>query len=217
LDQDAQLPTKEGKANPWNHPFWVVDKKEWIEVKDLKVGDRVLLSDGKEVAISGIRSYNVDATKVYNFEVADNHTYFVGEDGVLVHNYAETPWDAFSMAMGFVALDEAYKERDGFGVVLAGTAIVADGAAFLLPVVPGGAGFLVKAGRTGKGLIKNAGEASGVVTQEARAALNGPYIRKLGNVNVTGLAKVEGKTLSIKGMEVWPSGATQRPKWEPLL
>jgi hypothetical protein len=64
-----------------------VDKKEWIEVKDLKVGDRVLLSDGKEVAISGIRSYNVEATKVYNFEVADNHTYFVGEDGVLVHNY----------------------------------------------------------------------------------------------------------------------------------
>jgi hypothetical protein len=71
----------------WNHPFWVVDKKEWVEVRDLKVGDRVLLSDGKEVAISGIKSYNVDATRVYNFEVADNHTYFVGEDGVLVHNY----------------------------------------------------------------------------------------------------------------------------------
>ncbi|EQA38775.1 intein C-terminal splicing domain protein [Leptospira inadai serovar Lyme str. 10] len=26
-------------------------------------------------------------TKVYNFEVEDNHTYFVGKDGVLVHNY----------------------------------------------------------------------------------------------------------------------------------
>ncbi len=101
--------------------------------------------------------------------MADNHTYFVGEDGVLVHNYAETPWDAFSMAMGFVALDEAYKERDGFGVILAGTAIVADGAAFLLPV-PGGAGFLVKAGRTGKEIIKNA--------DEAAKELNRPYIRK---------------------------------------
>jgi len=64
-----------------------VDKKEWIEIRDLNPRDRVLLSNGKEVAISGIKSYNVDATKVYNFEVADNHTYFVGEDGVLVHNY----------------------------------------------------------------------------------------------------------------------------------
>jgi hypothetical protein len=71
----------------WNHPFWVVDKKAWVEVKDLKLGNRVILSDGKEVAISGIKSYNVEVTKVYNFEVADNHTYFVGEDGVLVHNY----------------------------------------------------------------------------------------------------------------------------------
>jgi hypothetical protein len=142
----------------WNHPFWVIEKKAWVETKDLEEGDRVLLSNGKEVAINRIEPYHVDATKVYNFEVEDNHTYFVGEDGVLVHNYAETPWDAFSMAMGFVALDEAYKERDGFGVVLAGTAIVVDGAAFLLPVVPGGAGFLVKAGRTGKGLINNAEE-----------------------------------------------------------
>ncbi|MCZ8238882.1 MAG: polymorphic toxin-type HINT domain-containing protein [Leptospiraceae bacterium] len=84
---DVQLPTRDGKANPWNHPFWVEGKRAWVEARDLKSGDRVLLSNGKEVAISGIRSYNVEATKVYNFEVADNHTYFVGEDGVLVHNY----------------------------------------------------------------------------------------------------------------------------------
>jgi hypothetical protein len=71
----------------WNHPFWVVDKQAWIEARHLKAGDKVLLSSGKEVAISGTRSYNVEATKVYNFEVEDNHTYFVGEDGVLVHNY----------------------------------------------------------------------------------------------------------------------------------
>ncbi|WP_258028617.1 TIGR04388 family protein, partial [Leptospira inadai] len=36
-----------------------------------------------------------EKTKVYNFEVEDNHTYFVGKDGVLVHN------DAGCMAGGF--------------------------------------------------------------------------------------------------------------------
>ncbi|MCZ8239524.1 MAG: polymorphic toxin-type HINT domain-containing protein [Leptospiraceae bacterium] len=81
------MPTKEGMTNPWNHPFWVIEKKAWVETKDLEEGDRVLLSNGKEVAITRIEPYPVDATKVYNFEVEDNHTYFVGEDGVLVHNY----------------------------------------------------------------------------------------------------------------------------------
>ncbi|MCC5816032.1 MAG: hypothetical protein JJT78_14880 [Leptospira sp.] len=90
----------------WNHPFrrlktdgvasLLLDRgqkerkpedSEWVEARYLKAGDILILSSGKEVAISGIRSYNVEATKVYNFEVADNHTYFVGEDGVLVHNY----------------------------------------------------------------------------------------------------------------------------------
>jgi hypothetical protein len=28
-----------------------------------------------------------EKTTVYNFDVADNHNYFIGEGGVLVHNY----------------------------------------------------------------------------------------------------------------------------------
>ncbi|TGL14504.1 polymorphic toxin-type HINT domain-containing protein, partial [Leptospira meyeri] len=75
----------------WNHPFWVVNKKAWVEVKDLRVGDVLALADGALVEISHIRSYDVEPTKVYNFEVEDNHSYFVGEDGVLVHNYEPIP------------------------------------------------------------------------------------------------------------------------------
>jgi hypothetical protein len=71
----------------WNHPFWVVDKKAWIEAKDLQAGDTLSLANGSLIEISYIRAYNVVPTKVYNFEVGDNHSYFVGEDGVLVHNY----------------------------------------------------------------------------------------------------------------------------------
>jgi len=72
----------------WNHPFWVINRDSWVEAKDLKIGDRVLLKSGEESHITGISSFNVPVTKVYNFEVEENHTYFVGKEGVLVHNYA---------------------------------------------------------------------------------------------------------------------------------
>ncbi|MCG6142665.1 polymorphic toxin-type HINT domain-containing protein [Leptospira mtsangambouensis] len=89
INQLYEVKTTKGTTleTTWNHPFWVVDRKEWVEVKDLQVGDVLALADGALVEISHIRSYYVEPTKVYNFEVEDNHSYFVGEDGVLVHNY----------------------------------------------------------------------------------------------------------------------------------
>ncbi|TGL16858.1 polymorphic toxin-type HINT domain-containing protein, partial [Leptospira meyeri] len=89
INQLYEVKTTKGTTleTTWNHPFWVVDKKAWVEVKDLQVGDVLALADGTLVEISNIRSYDVEPTKVYNFEVEDNHSYFVGEDGVLVHNY----------------------------------------------------------------------------------------------------------------------------------
>ncbi|BDA77822.1 hypothetical protein LPTSP3_g07520 [Leptospira kobayashii] len=71
----------------WNHPFWVVDKQAWVEAKDLQVGENVLLKDGKQVPVTGVLHNDVTTTKVYNLEIENNHTYFVGEDGILVHNY----------------------------------------------------------------------------------------------------------------------------------
>ncbi|RHX83649.1 polymorphic toxin-type HINT domain-containing protein, partial [Leptospira stimsonii] len=81
----------------WNHPFWVVGKNTWVEVKDLNVGDIVLLSNGSQTPVTGLRYYDVPSTKVYNVEVEDNHTYYVGEDGVLVHNY-DVDGKEFSLA-----------------------------------------------------------------------------------------------------------------------
>ncbi len=84
---DVEIDNKEKLQTTWNHPFWVVEKQTWVEVKDLEVGDTVLLNGGNVTNITNITSYNVLPTPVYNFEVADNHTYFVGKNGVLVHNY----------------------------------------------------------------------------------------------------------------------------------
>ncbi|MDF3819597.1 polymorphic toxin-type HINT domain-containing protein [Leptospira sp. 96542] len=81
----------------WNHPFRVkkhglhseafsIENTEWIEAKDLVSGDVALGADGRELVITDI-TIDERAETVYNFEVENNHTYFVGENGVLVHNY----------------------------------------------------------------------------------------------------------------------------------
>jgi len=57
------------------HPFWL-DGKGWTEVKDLQVGDLLVSSDGTKLAIDKIEKEPREAT-VYNFEVADFHSYLV--------------------------------------------------------------------------------------------------------------------------------------------
>jgi RHS repeat-associated protein len=66
------------------HPF-MVEGQRWVAAGQLKSGDRLMtLGDGlltvKSSMKYGIRHHT------YNFEVADFHTYFVGFDGVWVHN-----------------------------------------------------------------------------------------------------------------------------------
>ncbi|WP_238403834.1 polymorphic toxin-type HINT domain-containing protein [Paenibacillus paridis] len=68
------------------HSFWL-DSKGWTFVKDLKVGDLLVSSDGTKLAIVKIEKEPREAT-VYNFEVADFHSYFVSNLGVWVHNCA---------------------------------------------------------------------------------------------------------------------------------
>ncbi|GKU76501.1 S-layer homology domain-containing protein [Paenibacillus sp. L3-i20] len=66
------------------HPFWL-DGKGWTEVKDMKVGDLLLTSDGATLAIDGIEKEAQEAT-VYNFEVEDFQSYFVSDLRIWVHN-----------------------------------------------------------------------------------------------------------------------------------
>ena len=69
-----------------NHPFYV-DKLGWTLAKNLRAGDVLVLSNGEFVVIEWIQHEILESpVKVYNFEVEDFHTYFVGECGVLVHN-----------------------------------------------------------------------------------------------------------------------------------
>ena len=68
------------------HPFWV-EGKGFVEAQFLSAGDSLRLATGKEATVEEVwQEAQDEKVLVYNFEVADYHTYFVAELGVLVHN-----------------------------------------------------------------------------------------------------------------------------------
>lgn len=68
------------------HPFFV-QGKGWVAAKNLVVGDKLELLDGGEAYVDAIDQEKLtESVKVYNFEVEDFHTYYVGKISVLVHN-----------------------------------------------------------------------------------------------------------------------------------
>lgn len=65
-----------------HHPLFVKDRG-WVAAKDLRPGDLLRTADDRYVPITETFR-NGDIEPVFNFAVADWHTYFA--DGVLVHN-----------------------------------------------------------------------------------------------------------------------------------
>ena len=63
------------------HPYYVGG--EWIRVKDLKKGDKLLDKSGNTVPVKSIKRVE-DPLTVYNMEVDGQHNYFA--NGLLVHN-----------------------------------------------------------------------------------------------------------------------------------
>jgi len=68
------------------HPFWVEDFG-WVAAGQLLPGDELFTSRGGWARVANATWAEAEA-EVYNFEVADWNSYFVGEAGVWVHNAA---------------------------------------------------------------------------------------------------------------------------------
>ena len=67
------------------HPFWV--ENQWVAAKDLEIGDVLTLADGTTAPVTYTYGEQLhEPVIVYNFEVAEFHTYYVTDTGVLVHN-----------------------------------------------------------------------------------------------------------------------------------
>ena len=69
-----------------NHPFYV-EGAGFKRADELKVGDRVRLLNGEIKKVDRLEAESLKhPVKVFNFRVADWHDYYVGTQGVLVHN-----------------------------------------------------------------------------------------------------------------------------------
>ncbi len=69
-----------------NHPFYD-ENGEQVEAKDLEEGDELTTANGDTATVESVEcSHHDEPVMVYNFCVMEDHTYFVGEHGVLVHN-----------------------------------------------------------------------------------------------------------------------------------
>ncbi|MBD5544694.1 MAG: hypothetical protein HDR01_10780, partial [Lachnospiraceae bacterium] len=69
-----------------NHPFWI-EGYGFREAGEMQEGDKVLTADGEVRRVSRVELEVLEEpVRVYNFEVADWHTYYVSEEEVLVHN-----------------------------------------------------------------------------------------------------------------------------------
>ena len=79
-----------------NHPFYVKNKGQFMPIDDIAPTDKLVNSSGQTIKLicnNGQTSYcgnlyNIDGkpVAVYNLEVYQEHVYYVGDDGILVHN-----------------------------------------------------------------------------------------------------------------------------------
>ena len=92
-----------------DHPFYVKNQG-FIKAGELIVGDELLDVNGNVLLVE---NFDVELTeepvKVYNFQVEDFHTYYVGENGVWVHNSSCTPAKKYLAEVDKETGDRLYK------------------------------------------------------------------------------------------------------------
>ncbi|MEE9426376.1 MAG: polymorphic toxin-type HINT domain-containing protein [Methylococcales bacterium] len=82
---DIQLMSGEVITATAGHPFYIPEEEGWLEAGELNIDDVLLNLTDSTTLITDIRQYT-ELAKVYNLTVANDHTYYVGENGVLSHN-----------------------------------------------------------------------------------------------------------------------------------
>ncbi|MDP1564313.1 MAG: polymorphic toxin-type HINT domain-containing protein [Pirellulaceae bacterium] len=68
-----------------NHPFWSVDRAEFVQAGELTIGERLQTLAGDTVWVKQ-KLPRPGPEPVYNLEVHAEHVYYVGNGGVLAHN-----------------------------------------------------------------------------------------------------------------------------------
>ncbi|MBL8890218.1 MAG: hypothetical protein JNL67_09575 [Planctomycetaceae bacterium] len=87
-----------------NHPFWSVDRAEFVQAGELQIGERLQTRAGNTVWVQQ-KLPRPGPEPVYNLEVHAEHVYYVGTSGVLAHNagksYVSGAYDQLETLPGF--------------------------------------------------------------------------------------------------------------------
>jgi hypothetical protein len=170
-----------------DHPFWVVAGSQldhrpsprhvpaiepnaalpgrWVDAGDLRRSDLLHLRDGRRVPIRSVRTRPADEL-VYNFEVADLHTFAVGNAEALVHNRDPKPNTAF----------RALNEADSMALAANGRIMPKATGGTILDHIQGRSTKYISASRTSGGTAKFRGPDGVVEIDLARAQATGSGI-----------------------------------------
>jgi len=93
------------------HPFYS-PVKGWIVACQLRAGDVLVMLNGERIVVEQVQHELLESpVTVYNFEVADFHTYYVGEKTVLTHNKCSKYYKATRTDDGIVQGAEITKKQ----------------------------------------------------------------------------------------------------------
>ena len=71
--------------------------KGWTSAIDLRAGDILVMLNGEYVVVEQVQHELIESPEItYNFEVEDFHTYYVGDEPVLVHNKCSGSYEIFT-------------------------------------------------------------------------------------------------------------------------
>lgn len=93
-----------------NHPFFV--NGEFKDAEQIEIGEYLFTCNGNLVKVLSL-NYIPKVCKVYNFEVREDHCYFVGQHGILVLNacYHTTFFKANPLLKGKVVVHHAVEQQ----------------------------------------------------------------------------------------------------------
>lgn len=94
----------------------MVSLGKFLPARELEPGHDFLLADGREAVLEAVEIEDAPEGELfttYNFEVADYHTYFVGTEGVWVHNTGVDPCDLVRTLLGS-KLKQGKRFREAF-------------------------------------------------------------------------------------------------------
>ncbi|MEN2773905.1 polymorphic toxin-type HINT domain-containing protein [Acetivibrio clariflavus] len=75
------------EINTTSSHLFFTDSGWWKSAKNIKVGDRIFTAEGELKEVTATRVVDLEeAVRIYNLNVDEFHTYFIGKQGLLIHN-----------------------------------------------------------------------------------------------------------------------------------